>query len=106
MATIWLAEEGTPLHGDPVAEKPLDWCVEELGLRRLARLSRPTGSLIIGQPREGGRRSYVIVGLDDREAEVHAREDWKSGYYLALISVEGLKNKLTKEPDEYRRSEN
>ncbi|HEX9444131.1 MAG TPA: hypothetical protein VGA73_08415 [Candidatus Binatia bacterium] len=109
MATIWLAEEGTPLHGDPVAEKPLDWCVEELGLRRLARLSRPTGNLTIGQERAGafgGPRNYVVVGLDEGEAAVHSSEDWKSGYYLALISVEGLKNKLTKERDEDRRSHN
>ena len=78
MATIWVAEEGTPLHGDPVAEKPLDWCVEELGRRRLARLSRPTSNLIIGQQRpaaSGGGRNYVVVGLDDREAAVHSAKD-------------------------------
>ncbi len=98
MAKIWQAEEGKPLGGAPVAEKPLDWCVEELGIRRLSRLAPPSETLVIGAERHGqfgGQRRYVIVGLDDEETHAHSGEGWRSGYYLALISVDGLNHKLS-----------
>src|ERR1041385_7889814 len=43
----------------------------------------------------GDQRRFVIVGLDDEETNAHSNEGWRSGYYLALISVDGLKNKLS-----------
>lgn len=98
MAKIWQAEEGKPLAGAPVAEKPLDWCVEELGLRRLSRLAPPSETLVIGGDRHGqfgDQRRFVVVGLDDEETHAHSNEGWRSGYYLVLISVDGLKNKLS-----------
>src|SRR5262249_17041783 len=108
MAKIWQAEEGIPLGGAPVAEKPLDWCVEELGLRRLSRLAAPSETLVIGADRHGqfgDQRRFVVVGLDDEETHAHSNEGWRSGYhsargwrsgyYLVLISVDGLQNKLS-----------
>ena len=98
MAKIWQAEEGQPVAGMPVAEKPLDWCVEELGLRRLSRLASPSETVVIGAERHGlfgGPRRFVVVGLDDDETRAHSNEGWQSGYYLVLISVDGLKNKLS-----------
>lgn len=98
MAKIWQAEEGQPVAGSPVAEMPLDWCVEELGLRRLSRLASPSETVVIGANRHGlfgGPRRFVVVGLDEDETKAHSNEGWQSGYYLVLISVDGLKNKLT-----------
>jgi hypothetical protein len=98
MAKIWQAEEGQPIGGTPVAEKPLSWCVEELGLRRLSRLANPSETVVIGADRHGlfgGQRRFVVVRLDDEETTAHSNEGWKSGYYLVLISVAGLKNKLS-----------
>jgi len=98
MAKIWQAEEGQPVTGAPVAEMPLNWCVEELGLRRLSRLASPSETVVIGADRQGvfgGPRRFVVVGLDDEETRAHSTEGWQSGYYLVLISVDGLKNKLS-----------
>lgn len=98
MAKIWQAEEGQPLGGTPMAEKPLDWCVEELGLRRVSRLANPSDTVVIGGNRHGlfgGPRRFVVVGLDEEETQAHPKEGWRSGYYLVLISVDGLKNKLS-----------
>jgi hypothetical protein len=98
MAKIWQAEEGQPLGGPPVAEKPLDWCVEQLGLRRAGRLANPAERVVIGASRQGlfgGPRRFVVVGLDDEETRAHSNEGWRSGYYLVLISVDGLQHKLS-----------
>src|SRR5215467_16297986 len=98
MAKIWQTEEGQPLGGTPVAEKPLDWCVEQLGLRRVARLANPSEPVVIGTNRRGlygGPRRFVVVGLDEDETRAHSNEGWRSGYYLVLISVDGLQDKLS-----------
>src|ERR1044072_4937870 len=98
MAKIWQAEEGQPVTGAPVAEMPLDWCVEKLGLRRLSRLASPSETVVIGGGRQGlfgGPRRFVVVGLEDEETRAHSAEGWQSGYYLVLISVDGLKDKLS-----------
>jgi hypothetical protein len=97
MAKIWLAREGTPLQGPPFAEKPLQRCIDELGLRRGSRLASSTEPLVIGRtfsPSAFGPRYYVAVELDEEASTAYSQEGWKSGYYLVLISVEGLKNKL------------
>jgi hypothetical protein len=98
MAKIWQAEEGQPVTGAPVAEMPLDWCVEELGLRRLSRLASPSETVVIGGERHGlfgGPRRFVVVRLEDDETRAHSTEGWQSGYYLVLISVDGLQKKLS-----------
>jgi hypothetical protein len=98
MAKIWQTEEGQPLGGAPVAEKPLDWCIEKLGLRRVSRLANPSETVVIGANRRrlfGGPRRFVVVGIDEEETKSHSKEGWRSGYYLVLISVDGLKNKLS-----------
>src|SRR6185369_5561922 len=81
MAKIWQAEEGQPVAGMPVAEKPLDCCVEELGLRRLSRLASPSETVVIGGERHGlfgGPRRFVVVRLDDDETRAHSNEGWQS----------------------------
>jgi hypothetical protein len=98
MAKIWQAEEGQPVTGAPVAEMPLNWCVEELGLRRLSRLANPSETVVIGGDRHGrygSPRRFVVVGLEDDETTAHSTEGWQSGYYLVLISVDGLRKKLS-----------
>jgi hypothetical protein len=101
MAKIWLLQEGVPLQGNPLAEKPLPWCVDELGLRRGYRLATLREALIIGRTCASdlspfGHRRYVVIELEDPETTAYARDCWKNGYYLVLISVEGLINKLSR----------
>jgi len=101
MAKIWLLQEGVPLQGNPLAEKPLSWCVDELGLRRGYRLATPRETLIIGRPLTSdlspfGNRRYVVIELEDPETAAYAGDYWKTGYYLVLISVEGLVDKLSR----------
>jgi hypothetical protein len=101
MAKIWLLQEGVPLQGKPLGEKPLPWCVEELGLRRGYRLATPRDTVIIGRTSASdlspfGHRRYVVLEIEDSEAMAYARDCWASGYYLMLISVEGLINKLNR----------
>jgi hypothetical protein len=43
-----------------------------------------------------GNRRYVVIELEDPETVAYASDFWKSGYYLVLISVEGLINKLNR----------
>ncbi|HEY2990473.1 MAG TPA: hypothetical protein VGL11_22345 [Candidatus Binatia bacterium] len=99
MAKIWLIQEGIPLKGPPMAERPLHWCVDELGLRRGYRLATPRETLIIGRTSASDRspfsnRQYVVVELEEEETTAHSSEGWRSAYYLVLISAEGLMNKL------------
>lgn len=100
MAKIWLLQEGVPLQGNPLAEKPLPWCVTELGLRRGYRLATPRETVIIGRTCAAdlspfGNRRYVVIELEDPETAAYAGDFWRNGYYLVLISVEGLVNKLS-----------
>jgi hypothetical protein len=72
MAKIWLLREGVPLQGNPLAEKSLPWCVDELGLRRGYRLATPRETLIIGRASASdlspfGHRRYVVIELEDPE---------------------------------------
>jgi len=101
MAKIWLLQEGVPLQGRPLAEKPLPWCVEHLGLRRGYRLATPRETVVIGRTAGAdlgpfGQRRYVVIELEDPEIAAYARDYWNSGYYLVLISVEGLVGKLNR----------
>jgi hypothetical protein len=101
MAKIWLLQEGVPLQGNPLAEKPLPWCVDELGLRRGYRLPTPREALIIGRSFSPdlspfGNRRYVIIELEDPETTAYTGDCWRNGYYLVLISVEGLVEKLNR----------
>lgn len=109
MAKIWLLREGVPLQGNPLAEKSLPWCVDELGLRRGYRLATPRETLMIGRASTSdlspfGHRRYVVIELEDPETTAYARECWRNGYYLVLISVEGLINKLSRATPKTRRT--
>jgi hypothetical protein len=84
-----------------VAEQPIQWCVEELGLHRDLRL--PTGSETLMIERKVnhsgafGNPRRIFVELKDREAIRFADKGWRSGYYLVLMSVGAMKNKLEKQ---------
>jgi len=43
-----------------------------------------------------GMPRYVVIELEDPETTAHAGDCWRNGYYLVLISVEGLVDKLTR----------
>ncbi|HEY3303451.1 MAG TPA: hypothetical protein VGL70_07950 [Candidatus Binatia bacterium] len=104
MAKIWLLQEGVPLQGNALAEKPLSWCVNELGLRRGYRLATPRETVIIGRTSASdlspfGNRRYVVIELEDSETTAYAGDSWRNGYYLLLISMEGLVDKLSRASD-------
>lgn len=72
MATIWFVEEGLPLKGNPVAEQPIQWCVDELGLHRDLCLPTASETLMIertaNHPGAFGNPRRIFVELKDREA--------------------------------------
>jgi hypothetical protein len=86
MATIWLVKSGETQKGPPAGEKPLDWCVMNLELRRDHWIrGLDTRKLTIGEKENPQLASYrgfrhAVVQLD--EAEVAGRVGWKAGYYL------------------------
>jgi hypothetical protein len=82
MASIWFVKEGEPQSGDSIAQKPIDWCVKNLGLKPdnwIAGLEER--NLTIGQKTATGAVAdyrFVIVKIDD----VAGAKGWKPGFYL------------------------
>ena len=81
MATIWFLQEGKIQKGPPIAIKPLDWCVINLGLRPDNWIAEK--NLAVGEKSATGRGPYrgfrfvlVEVSQDD------LRTGWKTGFHL------------------------
>ena len=90
MATVWFAKEGEIQVGFPIAEKPVAWCVENLGLRPESWIaSLKQYNLTIGQKTKLGEFKeprFVVVELE--EEDLHgADKAWKLGFYLLAMSV-------------------
>ena len=98
MATIWFVKEGLPVKGTPVAEQPFQWCVDELGLHRDLCLPTRSETLILerraNDPGAVGNPRRIFVELKDQEATRFSDKGWRSGYYLVVISVSAVKNKM------------
>jgi hypothetical protein len=97
MAKIWLLREGVPPGGNPLAEKPLPWCVDQLGLKTYYWLASQRQPPVIGRAsnlKTYPDPRYVIVMLENQDATAHSCESWRRGYYLALISAEAVRKKL------------
>ena len=84
MATIWYMREGEEQRGSSIAEKSLDWCVENLRLegdRRIADLT--TRPLIVGRkdPMSPFRNQLVVVEVKNNDCQ-GSFKNWRPGYYL------------------------
>jgi hypothetical protein len=91
MAKICFMREGLTGRADPVAEKPLTWCIEKLGLRRADWWAELGTTFSIDKWLElspYSRLRWVLIQLDETEAS----GNWKSGYYFSpLMKVEQVK---------------
>jgi hypothetical protein len=94
MAKICFMREGLTGRVDPVAEKPLAWCIEELGLRTADWWADLETKFIIDKWIELSPYSqlrWVLIRLDETEAS----GNWKIGYYFSpLIKVADVINLL------------
>ena len=99
MAQIWFVKSGeSPTKGDePYAERSLEWCVDNLGLRQ-ADWIKPLGDL----PKIGDSThldayrdpQYVVVKVENEEINDLSAKGWKSGFYLPKISIDQVKKRL------------
>jgi hypothetical protein len=86
MATIWFLKEGEIQTGPAEAEKPLDWCIKNLGLRQdnwWADLT--TTSIVIGEKAKGGLgpfRGFRYVLVEVNQDNIGKGSDWPPGFYL------------------------
>jgi hypothetical protein len=91
MAKICFMREGLTGRADPVAEKPLAWCIEELGLQPADWWADLETKFTIDKWLElspYSRLRWVLIQLDEAEAS----DNWKSGYYFSpLMKVEQVK---------------
>jgi len=89
MASIWFVKEGEIQKGYPIAQKPVGWCVKNLGLPSdnwIAGLGQT--SLTIGQKTilgVYGDYPFVVVEIDDDDVRAGA-QSWKTGFYLLEIN--------------------
>jgi hypothetical protein len=91
MAKICFMREGLTGRVHPVAEKPLIWCIETLGLQRKDWWANLETQFTIDKWLElspFSRPRWVVIQLDETEAS----DNWKSGYYFSpLIKVGDVK---------------
>lgn len=94
MAKIWFVKEGLTGQGDPVAEKTLNWCVQNLGLKPTDWKSSLNSPLTLGQRTalsEYSNLRFVVISLEENEATI----DWKAGYYFSSsIAIDHVKELL------------
>jgi len=94
MAKICFMKEGLTGRADPVAEKPLVWCIEKLGLQRADWWADLETKFRIDKWLELSPYSslrWVIIQLDEAEAS----GNWKTGYYFSpLIKIADVKKLL------------
>jgi hypothetical protein len=94
MAKICFMREGLTGRADPVAEKPLVWCIEKLGLQAADWWADLETKFTIDKWIElspYSRPRWVIIQVD----EIEASGNWKSGYYFSpIMKVEQIKKLL------------
>jgi hypothetical protein len=94
MAKICFMREGLTGRVDPVAEKPLGWCVEKLGLRTRDWWADSETTFTVDRWLElspYSRLRWVLIQLDETES----RGNWKTGYYFSpLMKVEDVQKLL------------
>jgi hypothetical protein len=92
MAKICFMKEGLTGPADPVAEKPLTWCIEKLGLQTADWWADLETKFTIDKWLElspYSRPRWVVIQLDETEA---AGGDWKTGYYFSpMMKVDQVK---------------
>jgi hypothetical protein len=84
MAKICFMREGLTGRIAPVAEKPLAWCIEKLGLQRRDWWGDLETQFTIDKWLElspYSRLRWVMIQVD----EIEASDSWKSGYYFSPI---------------------
>ena len=94
MAKICFMKEGLTGRADPVAQKPLVWCIEKLGLQWADWWADLGTKFTIDKWLELSPYSslrWVIIQLDEPEAS----GNWKTGYYFSpLIKIADVKKLL------------
>ena len=103
MATIWFVRERFPAQGNQVANRPFLWCVNELGLHRDLCLPTTSEARFIKRTANDsgpfGNPRHIFVELNDQERTGLSDKSWRSGYYLVLMPVVAVKNKLLEQLD-------
>lgn len=102
MATIWFLKEGEIQVGPPKGEKPLDWCVENLGLQPDNWITDlATKNLTIGEKSKAGLGPYrgfrfVIIQVDDDDLSTVSAKNWKPGFHLLEMDATEARKILEK----------
>ena len=85
MAKIWFVKEGKqPTIGDAMAQKPLKWCIEKLGLQKSHWKEPLSGTIEIpsNRPDLDAIRPPVAVVIEVNDSDTRRSPEWGTGYYL------------------------
>ena len=103
MATVWFLKEGDVQSAFPIARKPLDWCVKNIGLRPdnwRADLARKNLTIAKNSTTGFGTDQtfgYVVVEIDkDDLATSRMGGEWKTGFHLLDSDEIGATNILVR----------
>lgn len=97
VANIWFVQEGVPAKGYPVAERPFQWCLDELQLRPFDWLISLEQRWVVGDKSNLSvftNSRYVFVELREEDISDLSVKGWKPGYYIVHVSVEEAKRRL------------
>jgi len=95
MAKIWFVKDGMTGQGDPVSEKPLAWCIRNLGLTSQDWKADLDSGFTVGDKTDLSPYSnsrWVVIQVDEDEAG----SKWKTGYYFSpSIKIDRVKTLLS-----------
>ena len=104
MAIIWFVKSGEIQKGFPAGSESLEWCVENLAMRRGDWITGvETRNPKIGEkedPRRAPHGGFRHVVVEVNDADLARNKNWKSGFYLLEKSttqvIEIIEEKLLK----------
>lgn len=100
MAKIWFVREGAkPTFGDPVGEKSLEWCVDNLGLSQSDWKAPFESPPLLGESTSLDpfkSPGYVIIEIENQDITSSFGKGWRTGFYKSPLSVKQARERLHK----------
>ncbi len=91
MAKIWPWRKGScPTPPNPIAEKPLKWCIEKLGIEKSQWHSEPIIETS-KRPDLDAVRPFEKVVVETEDASLPG---WKAGYYPSALSLKTVQKMI------------
>ena len=87
MAIVWFVKEGDVQVSFPIARKPLQWCIDNIGLRPDNWRSDLTSGNLTVSERDATANyqqfGYVVVEVDQEDLATSSMSNqWRQGFHL------------------------